>query len=78
MSTEKIAITIDKSQIQKLDALVMRGVFPNRSKAIQAAVADKLAGLGQSRLALACSLLEASEEQKIADEIFANEPSAEW
>ena len=51
MSTAKVAITIEESLLHKLDRLVKSHVFPNRSKAIQEAVSDKLARIDHHRLA---------------------------
>ena len=51
MATSKIAITIDQSTLNKLDLLVKSNFFPNRSRAIQEAVAEKLERLEKSRLA---------------------------
>ena len=42
MSRSKIAITLDEGMLDRLDRLVARRVFPNRSRAIQQAVAEKL------------------------------------
>jgi metal-responsive CopG/Arc/MetJ family transcriptional regulator len=39
--TIKIAISIDKKLVRKLDRLVNNRIFPNRSKAIQEAVEEK-------------------------------------
>ena len=58
MSTAKVAITIEEDLLGQLDRLVNSHVFPNRSKAIQEAVSDKLARLNHSRLARECSKLE--------------------
>lgn len=42
MTLAKVAISIDRKTLNKLDTLVEQRVFPNRSKAIQSAVAEKL------------------------------------
>jgi metal-responsive CopG/Arc/MetJ family transcriptional regulator len=68
MSTAKVAITIEEALLGKLDRLVKAHVFPNRSKAIQEAVADKLARMDHRRLAQECSKLDVSFEQDMADE----------
>ncbi len=49
MSTVKIAITIEESLLNKLDRLVRTNIFPNRSRAIQEAISDKLAKISQIR-----------------------------
>jgi metal-responsive CopG/Arc/MetJ family transcriptional regulator len=43
MSSIKVAITIDSETLERVDGLVAKKVFPNRSRAIQSAVAEKLA-----------------------------------
>lgn len=40
MRTAKVAITLDKSTLNKLDRLVKNHFFPNRSKAVREAVSD--------------------------------------
>ena len=68
MSTAKVAITIDEGLLLRLDMLVKKKVFANRSKAIQEAVADKLERINQSRLARECSKLDVEVEQCVAEE----------
>ena len=68
MSTAKVAITIEEHLLDKLDRLVKAHVFPNRSRAIQEAVSDKLARLEHRRLAHECSKLDPHFEQAIAEE----------
>jgi Arc/MetJ-type ribon-helix-helix transcriptional regulator len=76
MARAKIAITLDERALGEIDRLVAEGVFPNRSKAIEAAVQDRLAKLHRSRLARECSKLDRAEEQAMADEGFSGE--SEW
>jgi hypothetical protein len=52
-------------------------VYPNRSKAIQEAVADKLKRLERSRLTQECAKLDPKYEQNIAEEGFSMEID-EW
>lgn len=68
MSTAKVAITLEENLLGKLDRLVKAHVFPNRSRAIQEAVTDKLARMDHRRLAQECSKLDKSFEQAMADE----------
>jgi metal-responsive CopG/Arc/MetJ family transcriptional regulator len=42
MPTVKIAVTIDQDLIERLDQLVAEKAFPNRSRAVQEAIRDKL------------------------------------
>ncbi len=68
MRSAKIAITIEENLLGKLDRLVKAHVFPNRSRAIQEAVSDKLARLDRRRLAQECSKLDKRFEQAMAEE----------
>ncbi|MBN2001328.1 ribbon-helix-helix protein, CopG family [candidate division KSB1 bacterium] len=73
MSTAKIAITIDDKLVEKIDALVKKRIFPNRSRAIQEAVAEKLSRLDKSRLAKECSKLDKVFEQHLTEEGLTSE-----
>jgi len=77
MATSKIAITIDQNLLHRLDFLVKSKRFTNRSRAIQEAVAEKLARIERSRLAQECGKLDLKFEQKMAEEGFAAEMN-EW
>lgn len=68
MAVTKVAVTIDSSVLAELDALVTQHVFPNRSRAIQAAVEEKLARLRRTRLARECAKLNPIAEQEYAEE----------
>jgi len=48
--------------------LVKGKKFPNRSKAIQVAVIEKLQRMEKSRLAVECSKLDPVEEKRLAEE----------
>jgi Arc/MetJ-type ribon-helix-helix transcriptional regulator len=73
MSTVKVAISIDELVLQEVDQLVRSHVYPNRSKAIQDAVADKLARLRKTRLLRECRKLKSNEEQAAAEEWLSGE-----
>ena len=77
MATSKIAITIDDKLLKQLDIMVKSKVYPNRSKAIQEAVADKLQRLERTRLAQECAKLNPVYEQNMAEEGLAMEMD-EW
>ena len=77
MAVSKIAITIDDKLLKQLDSMVKSKVFPNRSKAIQEAVADKLSRLERTRLAQECAKLDPEDEQVMADEGLSVEKD-EW
>jgi len=68
MSIAKIAISIDHGLLERIDYLVRERIFPNRSKAIQEAVKEKIDKLDKNRLALECAKLDPVFEQSMADE----------
>lgn len=73
MASVKVAVTIDEDTLRRVDELVTQKVFPNRSRAVQAALAEKIARLERSRLARECARLEPAYEQALADEGFGQE-----
>ena len=77
MGVSKIAITIDDKLVKQLDNLVNSQVFPNRSKAIQKAVEEKLMRMEKTRLAKECAKLNRKYEQTLAEEGFSMELE-EW
>jgi metal-responsive CopG/Arc/MetJ family transcriptional regulator len=77
MAASKIAITIDDNLLKQLDSLVKSREFPNRSKAIQEAVADKLKRIERTRLARESEKLYPDYEQNMAEEGFSTEID-EW
>jgi Arc/MetJ-type ribon-helix-helix transcriptional regulator len=77
MRAIKIAITIQEHLLNQLDRLVKAGVFPNRSKALQEAVEEKLARLDRGRLARECAKLDKKLERSIAEEGLSGEMD-EW
>ena len=77
MTAAKIAITMDKSLLRRVDRLVRKSAFPSRSRIIQDAVAEKLARLERSRLARECAKLDPDEERAMAEIGMATEGS-EW
>lgn len=77
MTTSKIAITIDDNTLKQLDALVKSDLFPNRSRAIQEAITEKLSRLGKRRLAQECAKLDPDFEKSIAEEGLSSELD-EW
>ncbi len=68
MTTAKIAITIDKNTLVRLDLLVKSHMFPSRSRAIQEAVVEKLDHLEKNRLARECAKLNPEFEQNLSEE----------
>lgn len=68
MAKSKVAVTLDSSLLARLDELVAERRFPNRSQAIELAIADKLERLERGRLARESAKLHPAEEQALADE----------
>ena len=68
MSRTKIAITVREDYLHEIDMLVSRKVFPNRSRAIEQAIGDKLERHRRDRLAEECARLEPQDEQAMAEE----------
>jgi metal-responsive CopG/Arc/MetJ family transcriptional regulator len=77
MATTKLVITIDSELLAQVDRLVVQQVFPNRSKAIQSALEDKVARFQRTRLARELANLEQSAEQQMAEVGLAQE-LGEW
>jgi metal-responsive CopG/Arc/MetJ family transcriptional regulator len=73
----KVAISLDESTLERLDKLVKRAVFSNRSQAIQEAVEEKLARMERSRLARECAKLDPTFEKALAEEGM-SEDATEW
>lgn len=76
MAVAKIAITLEQDILSEVDRLVRRHVFPNRSRAIQEAVREKVARLAINRLARECGKLDPKFEQALADEGLSGEIAA--
>ena len=68
MGSVKVAITIDRETLGRVDSPVSRSMFPNRSRAIQAAVTEKLARIEHSHLAAECAKRDPKFEKALADE----------
>ena len=77
MARAKVAISLDENTLHKLDRLVKARVFPNRSQAIQEAVAEKISRLDRSRLARECAKVDPAFEKALAEEGHSTE-LAEW
>jgi len=68
MPKTKVALTLDADLLDQVDALVQQGRFPNRSQAVEAALADNLRRLARTRLARECAKANPAEEQRLAEE----------
>ena len=68
MPRSKVAVSLEETTLDRLDELVRKAVFPNRSQAIQIAVEEKLERIERSRLARECSKLDPAYERALAEE----------
>jgi metal-responsive CopG/Arc/MetJ family transcriptional regulator len=66
MPKAKVALTIDATLLEQVDALVAQQQFRNRSQAIEAALADKLHRLARTRLARESAKLKPVDEKRLA------------
>jgi metal-responsive CopG/Arc/MetJ family transcriptional regulator len=73
MAASKIAITIEKATLLRLDRLVKERKYPNRSRAIQEALEEKINKLDRNRLREECEKLNPKEEKAFAEEGFSFE-----
>jgi Arc/MetJ-type ribon-helix-helix transcriptional regulator len=77
MAVAKIAISLEEDILVELDRLVRMHIFPNRSRAIQEAVKEKVTRLSANRLATECAKLDPKAEQALAEEGMSKEV-ASW
>jgi metal-responsive CopG/Arc/MetJ family transcriptional regulator len=77
MPTKKVAITLERDTLQRLDSFVDEQGYPSRSSAIQEAVQEKLDRVDRTRLAVESAKLDPAFEQQLADEGLA-EDLGEW
>lgn len=73
MPKTKVAVTLERSLLEELDELIVDQRFANRSQAIEAALAEKLARLARTRLARETSRLDQREEKQLAEEGLATD-----
>ena len=76
MRKTKVAVTLEAKLAQQLDELVAERRYPNRSQAIETAVAEKLARTKHTRLARECAKLDPREEKALAEEGLASDLTA--
>lgn len=78
MPKAKVALTLDATLLDWVDRLVLEKQYRNRSQAVEAALAEKLARLARTRLATECGKLDPAVEQRLADEGLAGETWPEY
>jgi len=77
MSVAKVAISIDGSQLEKIDHYIKKKVFKNRSQAFQMSIKKTLEKLEEDQLAQECEKLDPVYEQSLA-EIGLSEDIKSW
>ena len=77
MPKKKVALTLDAKLVERVDELVARCRFRNRSQAIESALAGNLQRLARTRLARESAKLNAQKEKRLADEGLADD-FASW
>lgn len=77
MNTAKVAISIDKSELKKIDYYVKKKIFKSRSQAFQLSIHQILEHLEHGRLAKECEKLDPAFEQDMA-EIGLDEELTGW
>ncbi len=65
---QKVAVTLEKRTVGDLDRWVREGKYPNRSRALQAAVNLLAERERRTRLARELSKLDRQEERQMAEE----------
>ncbi len=73
MPKTKVAVTLSAEILRELDALIRQRQFPNRSQAVETALAEKLERLSRTRLAREAAKLNPAEEKALAEEGMGNE-----
>lgn len=77
MPKAKIAVSIDNNVLDRVDELVRRRVFGNRSQAFESAILEKIDRLNRTRLAFECAKLDPVEERELSEEGLSEE-SSRW
>ncbi len=76
MAKTKVAITLETRTLNRVDRLVRDARYPNRSQAIEAAVAEQLDRLEHRRLSEECAELDPAAERAMAEEGLAADAGA--
>ena len=73
MARSKVAISLDAEALDRIDRLVQTGAYPSRSRAIEAAVQEKLERMERGRLAREAAKLDPAFEKALAEEGLSSE-----
>lgn len=77
MNAAKIAISIEPSLLERVDALVSQKLFRSRSEIFQIAVSEQIERLDEDALTRECAKLDPAEERSFADLGHSNDLT-EW
>lgn len=77
MTAAKIAISIEPALLKRVDALVRKKLYRNRSEIFRIAVSEQLERLNEDALHRECAKLDPVEERAFADAGLSTD-LAEW
>lgn len=78
MGVTKVAITLEEKTLKEVDRLVRERRYPNRSRAVQAALEEMMRRRSRARLTEETAKLDVAEEQALAEEGVGDEAWAEY
>ncbi|MFB3882622.1 MAG: ribbon-helix-helix domain-containing protein [Armatimonadota bacterium] len=78
MPASKIAVTVDERVLAEVERWVREGRYPNRSRAVQAALEEKLRRDRRRRLVDEAGKLDPAEERALAEEGMGGEKWPEY
>jgi Arc/MetJ-type ribon-helix-helix transcriptional regulator len=73
VASAKIAVSLNRETVERLDRLVCEGVYPSRSRAIQEAIDERLDRISRDRLSRECAKLDPADESALAEEGMVSE-----
>lgn len=76
MSRTRIAISLDPAVLARVDRLIETGAYPNRSRAVEHALAETLARFEADAFARECAKLDPRFEKELAEEALALDAAA--
>jgi metal-responsive CopG/Arc/MetJ family transcriptional regulator len=64
MATKSITITVEEKLIERSDGIVLQGMYPNRSRFIEDAIAAKLKELDEKFIGSQAALLDPNDAEE--------------
>ncbi len=68
MRKAKVALSLEAEVVRRVDELVSKGAFANRSQAVEEALREKLARIDRTRLSEEAAKLDPEQEKRLAEE----------